>query len=262
MSLISQLLKITLGFAWLPINANVFPLLSFAMPKTSNDKTHLSQSIMDQTSSDWRKIVSEPPPTGGGPRNPCGGEVTALIPIIKDKEKTYYAGYTAQSLPTFWFHVPYKPEIIKSSKFFLRYRGGRIDYDPDLKITASGIIQVSLPSNKIKELALGEWYEAELQIKASCIQGEPSQTISSSLWVKRKTLSVPVGSNLSPQQQIAFYKKEQMWFEALDAATKLERKKPGNLDWQELLSSAGLRNIVGQPILDCCSPQPSQSQSR
>jgi hypothetical protein len=262
MSLVSQLLKITLGFVWLLVNVSAFPLSSFATPKISNDGTQLSQSIMDQTSSDWRKIVSDPPPTGGGPRNPCGGQVTALIPIIKDEGKTYYGGYTAQALPTFWFHVPYKPGVIKSSKFFLRYRGGRLDYDTNLKTTASGIIQVSLLSSKIKELALGEWYEAELQIKASCIQGEPSQTISSSFWVKRKDLSVPIGSNLSPQQQIAFYKKEEMWFEALDVAIRLERKKPGNLDWQGLLSSAGLRNIVGQPILDCCSPQPSQPQSR
>lgn len=101
-----------------------------------------------------------------------------------------------------------------------------------------------------------------MQITASCRKDKPPQFITSSFWIKRRSLSSPLNSNLTPQQQIDRHKKEQMWFEALDVAIGLERKKPGNRDWQELLSSAGLKEQVNQPILDCCSSPQSRSQMR
>ena len=256
MNLAFRLLKVMLGFACLLSSGGVSAFSGVATARSYSDQIYLAQSV-----GDWSTIIGDPPPFGGGPRNPCGGQVTPLVPVTQKGDKKYYFGYTTQALPTFRFHVPYKPEAITSSKFFLRYQGGRIEYETSLKITAPGIIQVSLPPNQIKELAVGQWYEAELQVTAFCSEDKPQQTVLSSLWVQRRNLTTPIGSTLPPHQQIAFYRKEHLWFEALEEAVKLERIKPGSSDWQELLSSVGLKEQAKQPILDCCSsPQSPPKQ--
>lgn len=256
MNLLSQLPKIRLGAAWLLLNTSILSVSSVAAPVSPNDQIQQAR-----LSSDWINLPGDPPPSGTGVRIPCDGEVVPLVPIFQqgDKKEKNYAGYTAQPLPTFRFYVPYKPEIIKSSEFVLRYPSGSIR--TAIKITAPGIIQVSLPPNKIKELTVGQWYQAELQVAASCRKDKPPQSITSGFWVKRN-LSAPLPSNLPPQQQIAFYRRERMWFEALSVAAKLEREKPGNRDWQELLGSAGLKGQANQPILDCCSPPQPASRTK
>lgn len=259
MNLAFRLLKVMLGFVCLLGSGGVFAFSGIATANSYSDQIYLAQSV-----GDWSTISGDPPPFGGGPRNPCGGQVTPLVPVIQKGDKKYYFGYTAQALPTFRFHVPYRPKAITSSKFFLRYQGGRIEYETSLKITAPGIIQVSLPQNQTKELAVGQWYEAELQVTAFCGEDKPKQTVLSSLWVQRRNVATPIGSNLTSQQQIASYRnrKEPLWFEALEEAVKLERRKPGNRDWQELLSSAGLKEQVNQLILDCCSSPQSPSKRK
>lgn len=134
MNRFSQLLKVTLGTVWLSLNTDIFLSSSFAVPKSFS-----SQISQVRSSGDWISLGGDPPPNGAGTRTPCDGEVVALVPIAEQGNKKYYAGYTAQPLPTFRFSVPYKPEIIESSKLLLRYPGGSIE--TNLKITAPGIIK-------------------------------------------------------------------------------------------------------------------------
>lgn len=255
MNLSPQLLNLTLGAVWL-LNAFAFPLSSVAAPASSRNQPQRNQPRRTQPSGGWVNRSGDPPPYGPGKRNPCDGDVVPLVPIFEqgEKKERNYVGYTSQALPTFRFSVPYNPENIESSEFVLRYPGGSVR--TTVKIAAPGIIQVSLPSNKIKELTVGQWYVAELQVKATCRSDLPKQLVTAGFSVKRRNLSMPLPSNLTNQQKIDFYRNEQMWFEALDIAIKLKCDKPNNQDWQELLSSAGLEEQSNQRVLEC-SPLPS-----
>lgn len=204
--------------------------------------------------------------TGMGSRNNCPAvsiPLTALAPLTRQQKVSQkpdigvVGGLTTSERPTFWFYVPYTQDNRNlSAEFSLQdtkgediYRKKAIALPPK-----PGVISVSLP-NTVKSLQVNQSYRWYFKIR--CNQQTASLPVYVEGEIQRINLDSGVTEELSafsdPQQKIAIYAKEGIWFDALNMLAQLRQSSQDasvKEDWQSLLQSANLDNISTAPLVN------------
>jgi hypothetical protein len=212
---------------------------------------------------------------GAATRGNCSAvdsPLTALVPAVEqtlDKGQgktltmTNVWGSTIAQHPAFWFYVPYSHTSAHSSEFVLQDEAGNDVYrTPVMLPERPGVVSFHLPTTSAP-LAVGKMYH--WYFKVYCNPQKASNPINPVFvegWVQRVTLNPGLTSQLAaatPQQQIALYAANGIWYEALTSLAELRLVEPNDAalkaDWADLLRSVNLDNITSKPIVRCCVPR-------
>jgi hypothetical protein len=204
---------------------------------------------------------------GMGSRDNCPAvptALTALVPLQEEQKLSKQTdkpilgiveGLTTSERPTFWFYVPYTQDLTTSAEFILQDSAGNDIYRNAIALPPKpGVIGVSLPSNA--SLQVGKTYRWYLKVR--CNQ---QQTASVPIYVEGDIQRVNLDSRVmqqseaavSPQQKVAIYAKEGIWFDSLTMLAQLRQKNPNDAsvawDWQSLLRSVNLDNVATAPLV-------------
>ncbi len=216
---------------------------------------------------------------GGASRGSCdlAGQppLTALVPFSKsarslDGDTTEATVLKQQSLrsqpsdvfsltiearPSFWFYVPYSLTTTPL-EFVLQDEDHNTLYQSHLSVDDSsrdrGIIQVTLPESApaLQPETTYHWY-----FLAYCDQGDPSFVDG---WITRSPLS-PADSLMAatPREQAIFYAQQGIWQDTVTLLGERYRENTTDADiardWESLLESAHLTQLIEQPLVNCCS---------
>ncbi|MGJ5676549.1 MAG: DUF928 domain-containing protein [Nostochopsis sp.] len=187
---------------------------------------------------------------GTGSRGNCSSLdllTTALIP-----EKN--VGLTIDEHPSFWFFVAYKPEERPTGEFVLQNEANATIYQTNFTLPDTpGVMRLTLPSKVALEVNKDyQWY-----FKLYCSRQELTNPIFVRGWVQRiaiqPTLKGLLKSATTPQQRIAIFAENGIWYSALSELAQLRLYEPKNHifahNWTNLLQDVGLKNIALQPIV-------------
>ncbi|MDZ8235966.1 MAG: DUF928 domain-containing protein [Nostoc sp. ChiQUE01a] len=207
--------------------------------------------------------------TGMGSRDNCPAvttELTALVPLREEQEQkvskqtdkpisAIVGGLTTSERPTFWFYVPYTQDLTASAEFILQDSAQNDIYRNAIALPPKpGVIGVSLPPNA--SLQVGKTYHWYL--KVPCNQ---QQTASVPIYVEGDIQRVNLDSRImqqletavDPQQKVAIYAQEGIWFDSLTMLAQMRQKNPHDAsvasDWQSLLRSVNLDNVATAPLV-------------
>jgi hypothetical protein len=202
----------------------------------------------------------QPVPTGANippDRNPpCANikpPLTALIPMT-DVQKTVL---TSQEKPTFWFYVPYTPDLIRS--FELTWDGNKENLP---KPVEPGVISVSIPSTA-PLLEDGKQHRLTLTLRVVCSSGSATtkpDVVNFLVQVQKLTPSQKNQlSSATTEQKAILYAQNGFWSDALTVNSELKKKNPNDENWTKLLRLARLEDMTKKTIVDCCISPSSQS---
>ena len=183
----------------------------------------------------------------------------ALIPELQVENKP--APLTLSERPTIYFLVP---KINKGrAKFVLREVNDKSQEQKEVyktKFTVQenvGVMSFKLP-NEAPALKANQNYIWEV-----FLTGEDfGEVIRGS--VRRVELSPKLAQQLKttmkPLERASFLAQEGIWFETIQTLIEAKQYAPQDLEvkkeWTEILKSAKLDKVIGQPILACCNLKP------
>ncbi|MDJ0516521.1 MAG: DUF928 domain-containing protein [Trichodesmium sp. MO_231.B1] len=180
--------------------------------------------------------------SGGGTRGPSRSDLIALMPGDDN------AGTTIASNPKFFVYVPeYEAE---SAEFEIIDNSGQSVYSTNLDISdTSGIVKLTLPKNvnlkTNKEyvwrfaIIFDPWDRgADKYVQGTIKKVEISSDLENSL------------KNATPLEQAEIYAKARIWNETIATLAELRNSNP--TEWEELLTSVGLKEIASEPFAPCC----------
>ncbi len=201
--------------------------------------------------------------TGSASRGECSAvsqPLTALVPTTQetfrqtnegdDPELNRWEsvlGLTTSLTPSLWFYNPY---LAKPVKFVLQDERGNYIYESYFATdqTQPGIVKLSLP--KAISLKVGQKYQWYFLV--SC---DPKNTAFVKGWIQPVALSSALTNQLkkaNPQQRVALYAANGIWYDALALLASLRSANPKDAkllnDWVSLLNSVGLDAIAQKPI--------------
>ncbi|MBD2195804.1 MULTISPECIES: DUF928 domain-containing protein [Calothrix] len=207
---------------------------------------------------------------GMGSRNLCPYVQIPLMALVPFKERDSAKnsgdksvstismdvwGLTTDERPSFWFYVPYTKEIANASaEFVLQDSQENEVYKNAVSLRAKpGVINVELPSTTLP-LEVGKTYRWFFKVNCS---GQDSASIP--IYVEGDVQRINLDSSLAnqiataqPQDKIAIYAANGIWFDALNLLAQLRKANPNNAslesDWQSLLESIKLGNIAKAPL--------------
>lgn len=205
--------------------------------------------------------------TGMGSRDNCPAvptALTALVPLREEQKVSkqtdkpisgIVGGLTTSEQPTFWFYVPYTQDLTATTEFILQDSAGNDIYRNAIALPEKpGVIGVSLPY--IASLQVGKTYRWYLKVR--CNQ---QQTASVPIYVEGDIQRVNLDSRVmqqseaavSPQQKVAIYAANGIWFDSLTMLAQMRQKNPNDAslaeDWQSLLQSVKLDNLATAPLV-------------
>ncbi|WP_017652590.1 DUF928 domain-containing protein [Fortiea contorta] len=237
-----------------------------------------------QASASPVKFVPPPPPDrgaagdrGGAASRGCGNNNQSLMAIVPVYEQTINQqpgqtvsvtkvwGLTTSEHPSFWFFVPYNISAIASTEFILKDESQKSSKTIYKTTVASpptpGIINIRLPSN-IPPLQTEKMYRWFFKLKVKCDTQQTEQLQYAEGWIQRMKPNSSLAELLpqtTPQQQIGLYAENGIWYDALSTLAELRLAKPQDptltAQWTSLLNSAGLENLVSQPLVNLSVPQ-------
>lgn len=209
---------------------------------------------------------------GMGSRNLCPDvqiPLMALVPF-KERDSTKNSsnksvsvtsmdvwGLTTDERPSFLFYVPYTKDIANASaEFVLQDSQENEVYKNAVSLPAKpGVIGVNLAST-IAPLEVGKTYRWFFKVNCS---GQESASIP--IYVEGDVQRINLTSSLAnqiataqPQDKIAIYAENGIWFDALNLLAQLRKANPNNAylasDWQSLLESIRLGNLAKAPLVE------------
>ncbi|GGA23954.1 DUF928 domain-containing protein [Okeania sp. KiyG1] len=183
---------------------------------------------------------------------PNGLSLTALIPNPEiDKNKVQL---TVAKSPQIFMYVP--PTSAELMQILIKKEDGVTDIyrtEPINIPAKSGVIAISIPEAEAK-LEIGKNYR--WIIRVICNPKKRRDDLVASGWLRR----IEPNSNLADRLKNAekneypsIYASNGIWLDAVKNLAELRLAEPDNLelenDWQELLESAGLNDLVEAPLL-------------
>lgn len=192
---------------------------------------------------------------GGGSRGPC--RVTNNLPLTALAPYNS-AGLTIAETPTFWFYVPYTLTPDHSVEFVLKDGNNEV-YKTRFSgnETTPGIVNLHLPSTVSLEAEKDyNWYllvycDPQNQNRFVYVDGLVRR-------IQRPDIESQLES-ATPQERIALYATEGLWYDTLTHLAENLRASPHNRrinqDWANLLRSVGLEPLASEPFVACCSPE-------
>ncbi|MEA5568471.1 DUF928 domain-containing protein [Anabaena sp. UHCC 0399] len=228
----------------------------------------------------WQISQKFIPPNRQAPRTTAGGgsrgdscdlaSNETLQPLIPQNK----LGLTLAERPTLYWFVP---QISVPTAHFSILDDKGIVYATTVKLpNKPGIIGFTLPSNA-PSLKVGKQYHWYFAI--ACNPEEPEKEMTVDGWIERIQTTSALSQQLArtnPQQLSQVYANAGIWHEALHTLVKQrlanpnDRQSPavGDLtvtaNWQVLLESVGLKNLVSQPLINKYreNTQPPQHRHR
>ena len=191
--------------------------------------------------------------------------LTALVPEknLGNQGKAVWAR-TVDEHPTFWFYVPYSPASLHHVEFVLQ------DGEDDVYRTlvtlpqTPGIVSLRLPST-LKPLEVDRNYHWFLKTYFAPQKISALEYVDG--WVQRVSLSPTVINRLkatTPQERIAIYADNGIWYDALTTLAQLRLAHPEDatlrVEWGDLLQSTNLTDIASKPLVQCCTPVEKSTQ--
>ncbi|MEC4892620.1 MAG: DUF928 domain-containing protein [Oscillatoria sp. PMC 1051.18] len=171
----------------------------------------------------------------------------ALVPTTSNQ-----FGVTVNPYPSFLIYLPSSSnsQAIQEVEFRLEDGDtGEEIYTSTFKKSATpGIVTIALPAEAgLLPLEVNKLYHWSLAI-VDDLQETKGET---SGWIKRVELKSPLSLQLqqaSPQEQARLYAEAEIWYDSLAKLAQIYRSRPDDLalasDWQKLLTSAGLEELV------------------
>ncbi len=198
----------------------------------------------------------QPPNTGAPPSSAGGGvrsgnapnRTPSVIPLIPKDANNRLWGNTLSASPTFYLYAP--ANFTTPVRFSLiDEEDGEVIYENVIRPSGrSGIIPIALPNQQtLREDRLYSVYFDELVNPTS-----PQTNPSVGGYVRR----VRPGQELSDQLQAAggdrtrtaeVLARNGIWYDLVTLAAQMRESRPTN--WEQLLSSVGLANLVREPIV-------------
>lgn len=204
----------------------------------------------------WQISQKFIPPNRNAPQTTAGGAtrggscylqgketLTALMPLNK-------SGLTLAERPTFYLFIPQIP--VQTARFSL-LDGDDIVYDTTFKLPKQlGIIGFTLPS-KAPGLKVSKNYHWYMSI--ACGSEELAEAITVDGWVERIQPTTDLSKQLArtnPKHLSQVYAASGIWYEVLHTLVQQRLSDPSDrtviANWQELLESVGLKNLVSKPL--------------
>jgi len=206
---------------------------------------------------------------GGGTRGPCiANPKPGQVPIALVPESG--VGKTIAEYPTLSWYLPKntawgvelmvrnaKGEEIYSTKYaFAHYTGQDSQGDEKQYVVgAPGIMSLTLPNLESSVLPPETGQTYKWTLKLICDTQEPSGDV----YVDGAFERVEPDPNLvrriqqaTPEQRVAIYASERLWYETLNTLVELRRDRPNDQGlkaaWSQLLRSVELEQIVEEPV--------------
>ncbi|MGD1717469.1 DUF928 domain-containing protein [Dapis sp. BLCC M172] len=183
--------------------------------------------------------------SGGGTRGPSKGNLIALMPGDDN------AGTTISN-PNFFVYIP--EHEAESAEFEIFDKSGKSIYlNDELDVSGtSGIVKltvpkdVSLTNNKEYKWRFAIIFDPWDRSADKFVEGTIKKVeISSQL---EKSLK-----NATPLEQAEIYANAKIWNETIATLAELRNSNP--TEWEELLTSVGLKEIASEPFVPCCKPK-------
>ncbi len=175
--------------------------------------------------------------------------LTALTPQTQQQNKSntsIVGGLTSLERPNFFFYVPYNQKTDSSAEFSL-LDSKRMDVHRQKTAlpTQPGIVKISLPNTVA--LQPGQNYRWYFKVRCSKKASIPIYVTG---YIQRNNLNYRIQEQLktaNPQQQVAIYAQNGIWFDALNTLAQLRKSSQNRSieqDWQSLLQSVNLDDIA------------------
>ena len=173
--------------------------------------------------------------------------LTALVPTVNDS----VWGLTTTANPRLWFYVPYVLNTDHPAEFALLNDRNQYVYQTTLanaQTDATGIIEVALPSTVA--LDVGKFYRWAFTVNC----GADSSVFVMGGIQRVAPLSAPAASlDQASLDRASLYAENGIWFDALTILAELKQSNPHDpaiaAEWQSLLQSATLEDMVDQPFV-------------
>jgi hypothetical protein len=166
-------------------------------------------------------------------------------------------GLTIAKHPTFFWYMP--KSSAKSARFMmLGKEDSEVVYETEFALPSRpGIVRFQMPKSApaLETGKLYHWY-----VVVNCDNYNQSANPSIEGWIKPTLMDKTLAKTLAQanlQNQFALYVEHDIWHETLTTLADLRSAYPGNpqfiADWQNVLETAGFRDLATEPIVNCCS---------
>jgi len=189
---------------------------------------------------------------GGGTRGAWVSSPSPLTALMPENG----SGLTVAERPTFFCYVPQPVEQVGQVVEFvlLDEATDTIVYETTLTTTSAGIMSLELPET-VMPLEIGKPYHWYFSIITDTADRSSDPFVDG--WVQRVVPEPALASQLSiaaPIERPILYASTGIWYDALTELANLRRLHPGdptlNEQWVNLLSSVGLDNLAGHPLIE------------
>ncbi|MDZ8240557.1 MAG: DUF928 domain-containing protein [Nostoc sp. ChiQUE01a] len=219
-------------------------------------------SLKFQRFQSWQISQRFIPPNRKAPQTTAGGAsrrgrscflesketLTPLMPANK-------LGLTFAERPTFYWFVP--ETAVQTARFSL-LDGEDIVYETTFKLPQqSGIIGFTLPA-EAPSLKVGKQYQWYMAI--ACGADKLAEDIAVDGWVERIQPTPDLSKEIArtnPKQLSQVYATSGIWYELVHTLVQQRLANPSDrtvmANWQALLESVGLENLVSKPLVDICN---------
>ncbi|MBR8836139.1 MAG: DUF928 domain-containing protein [Stigonema ocellatum SAG 48.90 = DSM 106950] len=205
-----------------------------------------------------------PAPGKGAPRQASGGasrsgtdylnpEVGAKSPaaLIALLPQSFY-GTTVSEHPTILVYLP--ASDAQKAIFSLKDEAGKMQYQMTIPVAGkTGVIAVNLPVDA-PALAVGKNYQWFLAVEVDGHLNPGTPYVDG--WIQRIQPSASLATAMEqkdPQKRAAALGKNGVWYDCVATLAALHTAKPTNAvltkQWEELLSSVGLKEVIKAPFV-------------
>ncbi|MEH2460149.1 DUF928 domain-containing protein [Nostoc sp.] len=245
------------------INFPAFPI-SLVLIISSLSRIVIAESpiaLKFQRFQSWQISQKFIPPNRKAPQTTAGGASRGSSCFLESKETLTplmppnKLGLTLAERPTFYWFVP---QIQVQTAHFSLLDGEDIIYETTFKLPKqSGIIGFTLPA-KAPSLKVGKqyhWYMVN-----ACNSEELAEEINVDGWVERIQPTPDLSkliARTNPKQLSQVYATAGIWYEAVHTLVQQRLANPSDrtvmTNWQALLESVGLKNLVSKPLVNICN---------
>jgi Domain of Unknown Function (DUF928) len=191
---------------------------------------------------------------GTGSRGDCPPVETALNALVPDN----HSGSAIEENPTLWFYVPYQSPQVSIGEFSLQDEAKndvmRTSFTPP---SQPGIVGLDLKTTK--PLEINKTYQWHFKLYCQSTSGGASKSVPTFVTgsirrvAPKPDLEKLLKAGTTPRAKIAAYAQNCIWYTALTELASLRLAEPKNTiliqDWTNLLNDAGLKDLIGKPII-------------
>lgn len=159
------------------------------------------------------------------------------------------AGKTATATPTLYWYVP--QNTATEGEFVLLDQDKNEVYQTTFALPSQpGVVKLSIPTKAA--LKPGNSYSWSFMIICNSQYRNRDEYVEGV--IEYAELDSDLKSQLekqTPLEQAKLYAENKIWFETLNIIAQVRSENP--TEWEELLKSVGLEEIVPEPFADCCT---------